>query len=280
MIKYEGFVIPKCEYCGKEIIIDKNFKISRKRKTCGSKECLKIERKNQVWSDESKEKQRKNRFRFLSDCENRKKTAWHKKAKGELSYGENYLNNIFIENNIYEKYDVINEYPVYPYFIDFAFVNEMVAVEFDGACHFKNGFKRIDHDIQRDEYLKNLGWRIYRIAYFEIEDFSIRDLVNFLGDPSKKQLREQLEKYKDVFKVKEDKGEFKKREANMLRYEEEQLKLAELILSSDIDFSKFGWVSEVSVIIKQKHQKVSKWMKRFLPEFYESKCFKRNQHKK
>lgn len=46
------------------------------------------------------------------------------------------------------------------------------------------------------------------------------------------------------------------------------------VLESGIDFKSFGWVTEVSKIIKISPQKVSKWTKRFLPEIYEE-CFKR-----
>jgi len=48
------------------------------------------------------------------------------------------------------------------------------------------------------------------------------------------------------------------------------------VLESDIDFSKFGWVTKVSKVLNISPQKVNKWMKRYLPDFYENKCFKRN----
>ena len=44
---------------------------------------------------------------------------------------------------------------------------------------------------------------------------------------------------------------------------------------SGIDFSKFGWVQKVSEKTGIKPQKVSYWMKRICPEFYEKECFKR-----
>ena len=48
----------------------------------------------------------------------------------------------------------------------------------------------------------------------------------------------------------------------------------EKVKNSNIDFTKLGWVSEVSKLINKKHQKVSKWMKMYCPDIYE-KCFKR-----
>jgi hypothetical protein len=47
--------------------------------------------------------------------------------------------------------------------------------------------------------------------------------------------------------------------------------------NSDIDFSKFGWVSEVSKIIGITPPKVNLWMKRHMKDFYEDRCFKRKR---
>jgi hypothetical protein len=54
-----------------------------------------------------------------------------------------------------------------------------------------------------------------------------------------------------------------------------QQKYVPLVLSSGIDFTKFGWVKEVAKIINIPEQKVNKWMKRFLLDFYMTQCFKR-----
>lgn len=51
--------------------------------------------------------------------------------------------------------------------------------------------------------------------------------------------------------------------------------IMEIIKNSNIDFSKYGWVKEVSLLTGIKEQKVSKWMKRYLKDFYEMNCFKR-----
>lgn len=59
------------------------------------------------------------------------------------------------------------------------------------------------------------------------------------------------------------------------RYVFKQQKYIPLVLLSGIDFTKFGWTSKVAVIIEQPVQKVNKWMKRFMPDIYNSQCFKR-----
>lgn len=47
----------------------------------------------------------------------------------------------------------------------------------------------------------------------------------------------------------------------------------EIIKNCNVDFSKFGWVKKVSVLIELKHQKVNEWMKRYMKDFYDKKCF-------
>jgi very-short-patch-repair endonuclease len=227
-------------------------------------------------SNEARDKIRKARVKYLKNKNNREKTAWWNKATGTLSYGEQYIHDIFVKNYIYNKFDVVNEYCEYPYFIDFAFVNEKVAVEFDGKCHFSNGKERIEHDINRDKILLDKGWRMYRIAYYELEVFDINDLLRFIGNPETKQLKSQLEKYNNVKeRVNKQKIKVNKRKLNENRYEKEQIAKIDLMMKSDIDFSKFGWVNSAATLLNIKPQKVNIWMKRFMLDFYNEHCFKR-----
>ena len=54
----------------------------------------------------------------------------------------------------------------------------------------------------------------------------------------------------------------------------EDIKKLDILKNSDIDFSKFGWVSKAAKIIGIKDQAVNKWLKRMDPEFYKE-CFSR-----
>lgn len=58
------------------------------------------------------------------------------------------------------------------------------------------------------------------------------------------------------------------------KWDETQQKYIPLILNSNIDFIKFGWVNEAAKILDRPSQKVNIWMKRIMPEFYEA-CYKR-----
>lgn len=46
--------------------------------------------------------------------------------------------------------------------------------------------------------------------------------------------------------------------------------------NSTIDFSKFGWVNNVSKLIGIRTQKINKWMRRYMFKFYDEHCFKRS----
>jgi very-short-patch-repair endonuclease len=228
-----------------------------------------------IWTDEMRQKQRINRLNYLNKKSG--KTAWEKKSRKELSYLEEWFNKKCEERNIYEKYDVINEYTIFPYSIDFAFVNEKVAVELDGKCHFINGVKRIEKDIEKDNFLISSGWKIFRIRYDQVEDDSkIDELFNFIGNPTiKKNFNSSLYRSHITLKTKLD-----KRKINKLEYEKKQDEFIDKIINSDIDFSKLGWVNRVSETLQILPQKVNKWMKRFMFDFYDSKCFKRKSSMK
>lgn len=223
-------------------------------------------------TEETKRKIREKRFEYLKL--KRGETAWEKRQKREMSYLEEWFDKKCNQYDLYSKYDIINEYPIFPYFIDFAFINEKIAVELDGRCHFINGGKRIMHDIKKDDFLIKEGWRIFRIRFDEIlDDHMILKLVNFIGDRAKKKnFGNRL--YRNVEIVKKN-IIINKSRINKKNYEDSQQKYIDIILKSGIDFSKFGWVNMVSDIINQRPQKINKWMKRFMKDFYESYCFKR-----
>ena len=88
------------------------------------------------------------------------------------------------------------------------------------------------------------------------------------GSKSKKQ------NIKNKYKKYENKKEYTEKLREKLF--EEQKENIEKVKNSNIDFSKFGWVSKVAKLIGKKPQKVGEWMKKYLSEIYDQKCFKRN----
>ena len=58
------------------------------------------------------------------------------------------------------------QHPVGPYIADFACLSPRLIVEIDGSSHDHRG----EHDVERTEYLRSVGWRVVR--------FSNEDVLN------------------------------------------------------------------------------------------------------
>lgn len=72
-------------------------------------------------------------------------------------------------------------------------------------------------------------------------------------------------------------GTKKRKEESLLykeRRETEQERWKQIV-KSDIDFSKFGWVKELSELWHIASNKAGKYVKEHYPDFYKEKCFKR-----
>lgn len=106
-----------------------------------------------------KEKMRKFRLRYMK--EHPEKTAWRK--RNEPSYPEKCFIKFLEDNGYDKKYCIEREYPVFPYYIDFAFVDLKVAVEIDGSQHVLDE-ERITRDEDKDKILTSTGWKVLRVA--------------------------------------------------------------------------------------------------------------------
>ncbi len=113
-------------------------------------------------TEESKKIIREKRLEFMKN--NPDKTSWR---LSNVSYPEKLCIEYIEKNGLDKKYSIVREYSVFPYFIDFAFLNQMVAVEIDGSQHLLPERKKIDD--KKDELLNNLGWLVIRISEKEIK---------------------------------------------------------------------------------------------------------------
>lgn len=237
--------------------------------------------KNKKHSKESKEKMKQKKLEFFKLRTG--ETAWERRNQGKMSYLEKWFyDEIIIKENLLSKYDIINEYCEYPYSIDFAFLNIKLAIELDGACHFTNGNKRKESDLKKNKLLKSKGWNIFRIAYFENQTEVKERFLKLLKENnfkfSQKVYDNKLIKYN---KIKEERNVKKINiiKSNQKIKFDKNLKLVEnrkqLILNSNINFSKSGWVNKTSILLNLSHSMVSKFMKKYMNEFY-LKCYKRN----
>lgn len=89
------------------------------------------------------------------------KEETEKRKRLELSSPlEDWVESWFAKFGIYrESYE--REYQVGKYLVDFAFVDKKIAVEVDGKQH--DEVDQVIHDVDKDVFLENNGWRVYRI---------------------------------------------------------------------------------------------------------------------
>jgi very-short-patch-repair endonuclease len=125
-------------------------------------------------SDETKEKMRISRLKYMK--QNPEKTAWR---KSNISYPEKLFLNKIEELGWYKKYRIEREYPMFPYFIDFAFINEKIALEIDGSQHLLPERKASDE--KKDFTLTENGWSVIRVTENEIKT-NLGGFINFLSE--------------------------------------------------------------------------------------------------
>lgn len=141
---------------------------------------------NKLWhklygySEESIDLIRKKRLQYME--KHPENTAWYKRKSGQNSYIEQIFNQFIEEQKLKNIYNIETEYPFHRYFIDFAFINEKVAIELDGRQHIND--KVHQSDLRKDKVLLNDGWRILRLTSYEILnhfDETINKFYNFLN---------------------------------------------------------------------------------------------------
>jgi very-short-patch-repair endonuclease len=278
-VDYENFKIPKCKYCNNDAKILNGIKFY---KTCCSKECLLKSRKENIISDFTKEKISKSMKK--AHKEGRANNWQDSKKVHNPSYPESFFKNI-IENEFDDK-NYISEYRVGQYSIDFAWLNKKLAIEIDGKQHEYSENK--NRDFQKDKLLKENGWKILRIKWIDLfnntsdwiniaNDF-INNSINFINyyDLIFESYQNEID-CEMLMKLLNIQFKIDKLGRKHLIDINELNTYKKLICESDIDFSKFGWVNKVSKILNISPQKVNKWMKRNMLDFYNEKCFKRNK---
>jgi very-short-patch-repair endonuclease len=117
----------------------------------------------------------------------------HPKIKKTIS-GKNEDMVIMVLENLGYKLDVdfVRQHPVGKRFVlDFAFVNEQVAIEIDGENHNNKKQKKLDK--LRDSYLGNNGWIPIRIKDKEFFGYKASFYKSFI-DQVVKERREQFDK--------------------------------------------------------------------------------------
>lgn len=244
-----------CSKCGNEFTIEKSIR----RKTC-SDLCRKSKTSNEI------KKISESRKKYLK--ENPDKHPWKNKSKFKSIPCE-HLKTIFVNKGIkfIEEYTPLTDHS---YSIDIAFPDIKVGIEVNGNQHYNRDKTLADYYQERHDKIESEGWILYEIHYSKVYDsLFIEELL------SKINLREQISY---DFYIKKDKSEFIGPPKPGF-YDKKLLKdliILEKLKTSNINFSKLGWVEHASKIIGITPQKVGSWIERIDKDFY-STCYQRNK---
>lgn len=159
--------------------------------------------------------------------------------------------------------------------LDFAIPILKIGFEINGFQHYdkKGNLEKYYQD--RHDYLKSLGWEIieipYNVCFNEqiIKNIILNSLICNVKYVEK--FCSEVVNYK-LLKKQEKLTILENKKSNKIKVIEDRIIL---IKNSGIVFEKFGWVNKISKLIGITPQKVSIWMKKYMNEFYETKCFKR-----
>jgi very-short-patch-repair endonuclease len=112
---------------------------------------------------------------------NPEKTAW--RLNGGMSYPEIVFKKELEDRGLDKLYTIEREKSVFPYYIDFAFLENRVAVEIDGSQHKEEA--RLNKDITKDKILSKEGWRVFRVEAKQVRR-DVKEVVNevlkFVGE--------------------------------------------------------------------------------------------------
>jgi len=213
-------------------------------------------------SDETKKIISESRKKWLKD--NPEKHVWKRTDKFKSIPCET-LKKILKENG----FDFLPEHTVISgssYAVDIAFPNVKIGLEVNGNQHYNRDCSLKDYYLDRKNKIENEGWKLYDIHYSKVyDDLFIKSLIDSLNENDLKGV--DLSFY---IKKKKEKGISPKE-----KYLNKIKPIIEKIKQSDINFSKKGWVKEVSKIIGIHENVAGRWIRNNMPDFYNDKCKKR-----
>ena len=261
----------KCKFCnlefenglklgGHQVWCKQNPNYSEMKKKSG------LSAKGRKMSNEQKTKISESRKKYL--MENPHMVPYKLNHSSKISYPERYF--LRVLKGFIFQYKV----PGTLYEIDFANPDRKIAIEIDGDQHYLDQMM-IEHDIKRDQTLKDIGWETIRIrwSHYKFLDRTAREKI------IDKIMSFSLDIEKDIiffYKFKKEKEEFEKNKKKNEKLEIKEV-MREKIINSGIDFGKNGWVIKVSVLLGMKNGG-GRWMRRNMPEFFKENCFERKKN--
>lgn len=107
--------------------------------------------------------------------ENPDMVPYKRNHSSKESYPEHYFSEYFKTNNI----EVIEQYSIHSYHLDFCNIEKKIDIEIDGEQHYVD-HKIVAHDEKRNAYLQSLGWTIFRVRWSEYQKMSDESKADLL----------------------------------------------------------------------------------------------------
>lgn len=204
--------------------------------------------------------------------ENPDNHSWKKKDKAK-SFPCEKLKEELVKNGI----SFVEEYrPLIDrhFSIDIAFPDKKIGIEVNGNQHYNSDTTLKKYYQDRKDLIEGSGWVIFDIHYSKVfknefikefilsikNNYSLSNIDYSFYIKKKKNKRTMDDYYKGL---RED------------IFNKKYSKLIEIIEKSDVDFSKFGWAKEFHRLTGLLPQKAKSWMIKYMPEFYNEKCYKK-----
>lgn len=199
----------------------------------------------------------------------------------KMSYPEKYFKSVINNEEYFKDFNIQYGLPFKRYFLDYALIDYKIDIEIDGEFHYRDK-ENIAHDKKRDDVLNENGWSVFRIPWIELKKDAqkiVKELINFIEKNENKvnkvnnrifNIEEVLIKknvYVPVYGTIQDYGKAISLKNKIIR----DVKI-DLLLNSDIDFSKYGWGKKASNLIEISN--IHRFMKEHMLEFYDNNCFK------
>jgi very-short-patch-repair endonuclease len=224
---------------------------------------------SQKLSDERKENISKHRKKWLK--ENPDKHPWRNSNKFisiPCEQLKEYLRSINIE---FVEEALISDSKNYS--VDILIPSKNLILEINGNQHYNRDGSLKEYYKNRHDHITSLGWKVLEIhCSMAFNHKLIKDLIELEHYASKIIPFRFREPKKRKYGTSKDYAN-----AMQKKWLDDNLHYIKLIQESEIDFSKQGWVTKISYLLNIPVQKVNVWMKRLMPDFYETSCFKRNQ---
>lgn len=155
-------------------------------------------------SEETKKKISVARKKFLKENPHMVPYKLNHYSQGK-SYPEKYFKRLFDDNGI----NLVEQFPIYIYQLDFADPIRKIDIEIDGDQHYLDS-KIVESDKRRNKYLEENGWIIYRIRWSDYQRLKkdskkriikqIKKMIedNFLNSEDMERIEKEIEESRKV----------------------------------------------------------------------------------